>query len=85
MDSKERCLFLCLIFTEGQFFFKSLPEDMFIDFKERGREREKEGNIDVKEKHQFVASHRCLNQGSNQQPRHVPLPRIEPTTFRCMG
>ena len=32
---------------------------MFIDFKERGKEREREGerNIDAREKHQLVASH----------------------------
>ena len=38
---------------------------MFIDFKGRGREREK--NINVREKNLLVASHTHFDQGSNQQ------------------
>ena len=44
---------------------------MFIDF-ERARERERERNIDVREKQQWVASYMCSNQGLNLQPRYVP-------------
>ena len=37
-------------------------------FRERGREKEREGNTDLKEKHQSVASHMCPDWGSNLQP-----------------
>ena len=37
-------------------FFKSSPKDMLIDFRERGREGERERNIDVREKYCLVAS-----------------------------
>ena len=50
---------------------------MLIDFRERGREeRERERNIDVREKQQSVVS--CIgwvvypNQEMNPQSRHVP-------------
>ena len=41
---------------------------------ERGGGRKKEGerNIDVREKHQSVASHTCPDLGLNPQPRLVP-------------
>ena len=39
-----------------QLLFLSSSEDMLIDFRERRREGEREGNIDVREKHQSVAS-----------------------------
>ena len=47
---------------------------MLIDFREKGREgeRERERNIDVRERHRRVASHVCLHWGPNLQPRHVP-------------
>ena len=48
---------------------------MPIDFRARGREEEREGrerNIHVREKHQWVASSVCLNQGLNPQLSHVP-------------
>ena len=38
------------------FFFKSLHKDMLIDFREKGRDGEKERNIDVREKLLSVAS-----------------------------
>ena len=41
---------------------------MFIDFRERGRER----NIDVRKKHQFVASHKHSDLGLNLKPRYMP-------------
>ena len=50
------------------FFFK----DFIYLFLERweGREKEKERNIDVQEKHQWVASHTTGDPGL--QPRHAP-------------
>ena len=45
---------------------------LFI-FRERGRMgKERERNIDAREKHQLVASHMHPNWGSNLQPKHVP-------------
>ena len=53
---------------------KSVPEDMFIDFRilERGRgvERERDTHIDVRQKHHSVAS-------------HAPWPGIKPATYVC--
>ena len=51
--------------------------------RERKKEREKERkrNINVRDKHQLVASHSCLDQGLNLQPRYVPWLEIEPTNF----
>ena len=52
-------------------------------FIEQGEVREKEGerNINVGERHQSFVS----NRGPGPQPRHVPLPGIEPTTFWFSG
>ena len=47
---------------EGIYLFLIL----FIYFRERGREEERERNTDVREKCPLVASRRC------PQPRHVP-------------
>ena len=60
---------------------------MLIDFRERGREGEREGKIiiDVREKHRLVAFHMCLYRGPNPQPRHVPLLGIKPVTFQFVG
>ena len=45
-----------------------------------GRGKEREQNIDVREKHRSAAS--CLPQlGPNLQATHVPQPGIEPVTF----
>lgn len=53
-------------------FKKSLPEDMLILEREGGRKIKRTKNIIVKEKHQSVASHTCLDQGRNPQSWHVP-------------
>ena len=44
---------------------------MLIDFRERGKEEEREGDTNVREKHQLVASHTC------------PAPGTKPTTQAC--
>ena len=51
-----------------------------------GREREREGerNMDVKQKHWSVAYFMHPDQRLNPQPRYVPWPGIEPTTFWYM-
>ena len=51
----------------------------FYFFLERGegREKERERNINVREKYRSVSSHTCPNQGLNPQPRHVPWPGID--------
>ena len=53
----------------------------FIDSRERGREGEREENIDVRGKHGSFASCLLPNQGLNPQSRHVPLPGIKPAIF----
>ena len=63
----------------AHFCFQS--EDVPVDFRERGREGEREERyIDVRGKRWLVAFRRHPNQGSNLQPRHVPRPGIEPIT-----
>ena len=44
---------------------------MHIDFRGEGRERMKERNVDVREKHGLVASCMCSNCEPDSQPRHV--------------
>ena len=39
--------FVCLCGLSVSFFFKSSPEDMFIDFKEKGRESKKEKKTSI--------------------------------------
>ena len=51
--------------------------------KKGGRERER--NIDGREKHQLATSHMRPNQGSNLHPRQVPSLRIESPPFWCIG
>ena len=45
---------------------------LFILEKVEGEEKETERNIDVKERHESVASQICPDWGLNPQPRHVP-------------
>ena len=47
------------------------------------RKRKGERNIDVRKKHQSLASHTRPVWGSNLQPRYVPWPGIEPSTIHC--
>ena len=57
---------------------------MFTDFRERGRvgrDRDSEGNIDVREKHQSVVSHMRPDQESNLQPRYMPTPGLYTPPF----
>ena len=62
-------------------FFKILTQGhLFIAFREREREEGRERNIDVREKHQLVASHIYNDQGLNLQPRYVPQLGTEPAT-----
>ena len=48
-------------------------------------EKERERNINVREKYCLVASHMCPDQELNPKPRHVPQPRIELATFCFVG
>ena len=41
--------------------------------------------MDVREKHQLVASHSCTDLGLNPQPRHVPGMGIKPATLHFAG
>ena len=51
----------------------------FIYFQREGKGRRKG------ERHRSVASRKCPNLGLNPKSRHVPLPGIEPVTFRFVG
>ena len=44
---------------------------MLSDFRERGREGEKERHTNVRAELRLVASHVCPNWGLNLQPMHV--------------
>ena len=49
---------------------------MFIDFRESKGERDRQTDIDVREKHQSVASHI-----PQLEPRYMPFLGVKPTTF----
>ena len=51
---------------------------MFIDFRQRGRKRERETSK-WRETSQLVASHMCPDQGLNSQPRYVPGMILQPS------
>ena len=52
---------------------------MFIDFRESGRERER--NINVREKHQLVAFHMCPDRGLNPNLGLHPDQESNPQAF----
>ena len=54
---------------------------MLIDFREWGREREGERNIDVREKHPLVTSHTCPDRGWNPQLGMCPDLELNPQHF----
>ena len=57
---------------------------LFI-FREKWREKERERNTYVREKHRLIVPHMNPNQGPNLQLWHVPWPGNEPTTFCSIG
>ena len=52
-------------------YFLISHENMLSDFRERGREGEKERHPNVRAELRLVASHVCPNWGLNLQPTHV--------------
>ena len=52
--------------------FLSSAKDTLIDFRERGRKRERERNIDVREKHASVASRTTPDWKSHPRPSGLP-------------
>ena len=67
------CVYIYLKFIfQLQFIFNNIMFKDFIYFSKREREEEKEGNINMREKHQSVAS--CIHPdwGLNPHPRPVP-------------
>ena len=54
-------------------------------FRERRRKGEREGNIDLREKHCLVASCMHPDWEPNPQPRHVPWLGIKPATLHFVG
>ena len=70
-------MYVCFKSLTFLFLYKFSPEDMCIDFRERGRgkggeRKEGERNISVREKHLSVASHMSPNQEWNPQPKYMP-------------
>ena len=77
-------LLYCFNFYEWKcniYFFFFYPYQRTCLEKEKGRERE----TLMWEKHQLVVSHTCPNQGMNPQPRYVPWLGFEPVTLWFMG
>ena len=58
---------------------------MFIDFREKGKETEREKNITLGKKHQSVDSCMSPDQELNPQPRDASWPGIEPAPSWCTG
>ena len=81
-------IYLCIFWSFKIFIylFKYSLDNMLIIL-ERGEWWEKEGerNINVREKHQLVASCTHPDQEPDPQPRHVPWTGIKPMTFQFMG
>ena len=53
------------------FYFLKDFINLFLERGER-REKERQRNTDMREKHRLVVSHTCLDQGSNPKPKYVP-------------
>ena len=45
---------------------------MLIDFREKGREEERQRNTDVREQHQSVAFHKCFHWDGTLNPSMCP-------------
>ena len=76
---------LTLIFQifckELALFFLSSPEDMLIDFREKGRGRETERNIDMRERHLLFAFCTLPHQGPNPNWDMYPNWELNPWPF----
>ena len=66
--------------NSNNYYYHYLRFYLFLEGGE-WREKERERNINVREKHQSVASCMCLHQRPNLQPRHMPWLGIELVTF----
>ena len=56
---------------KGDFILFNFKNFYLFNFRERGREEERERNIDVGEKHQLVVYCTCPHWEPIPQPRHV--------------
>ena len=65
--------------------FLSSPEEMLLDCRERARVGERERNIDVTEKHRWVAPPLGPNQGPISQPWCAPWPGTDCEIFLVYG
>ena len=82
----NRCSLVVVQYKDLQYcstFFKFSLEDMFIGFWREGK-RERDRNIEVREKHLSISSHTRPNQGLNRQPKYVPRVGVKPMTFQFM-
>ena len=73
------------IFEAFIYLFVCLFIYLFILETGEVKEKERERNMDMKEKHQSVVSLACPDQEPNLKPRHVPQPEIKQTTFHWRG
>lgn len=87
-NARGICILMIVIFNTYQthimhqnlFFNPHSPKDMlFIDFKEKGTEREKQTLIE--EESRLVASHRHPDWELNPQSKNMPSPGIKSATF----
>ena len=88
-------IFLCSCWPFGYLLWRSdystslaiFKKDLIHLFLERrkGREKEEERIIVVREKHWLVASYMCSDWGLNLLPRYVPWPGVELATFCFVG
>ena len=81
---------LCLVMSISYIIFSKDFIYLFIYLfiyseRKEGREKERERNMDVREKHSLVASCTHPDQEPNLQPRHEPWRAIKPATFHFTG